>query len=160
MRESKECAECGGIYFRAEGATGAMWEARRYCSPSCAGKAAQKRLRAKKEERAGEEWEFRIQKEGELVKAETLEDFATTGVLTKREPVMRELRVIRIGPNPKTITCEYYELASRRTCVVLVKKNNLFTKGMKFQMAEPVSEAAFQRPWIYTGPPPRRKGKW
>ena len=32
MRESKECLECGGIYFRAEGLSAAHWEARKYCT--------------------------------------------------------------------------------------------------------------------------------
>jgi hypothetical protein len=150
MRESKECAECGGIYFRAEGVTQAQWEARRYCSVGCAGKGLVKRNAAKKAEAT------------ELVTEVPKIDLSVTQIalLEPKTPVVRDLRIVRVGPNPRTVTCEYQELAQRRTCTVFVRRNDKFVRGMRLQMAEPVSDAEFGRPWVYTGPPPRRRGKW
>jgi hypothetical protein len=77
-----------------------------------------------------------------------------------RLPIMRDLRIVRVGPNPRTVTCEYFELAQRRTCTVLVKRNDKYVRGMRFAMAEPGPELEFSRPWVYTGPAPRRRGRW
>jgi hypothetical protein len=77
-----------------------------------------------------------------------------------RRPIMRDLRIVRVGPNPRTVTCEYFELAQRRTCTVLVKRNDKYVRGMRFAMAEPGPELEFSRPWVYTGPAPRRRGRW
>jgi hypothetical protein len=153
MRESKECVECGGIYFRAEGATDAMWEARRYCGSGCAGKAAGRRNREKKVALEGQE---------EVVQAEGAS--VLTEVEASPEParplVERDLRIVRVGPNPRMILCEYYELAERRTCVVDVKRNGKYVRGMRLKMAEPKSEEDYRRPWVYVGRPPRHRGKW
>jgi hypothetical protein len=78
----------------------------------------------------------------------------------KSEGIERELTIIRVGPNPRTVTCEYWELSSRRTCVVNVGRNNRYLPKMKFKMCEPVSEDQFERPWVYRGKAPRRKGRW
>jgi len=147
MRESKECLECGGIYFRPEGYTQERWEVRVYCCPACAGKANIKRTAAgaKKPEPG---LEPTVAKE-----EETLEP-------PGRQPIVRDLKVVRVGPNPRMIVCEYYELASRRTCTVLVKRNDKFVRGMRLRLAEPASELDFRRPWVYSGPAPRRRGKW
>jgi hypothetical protein len=147
MRDSKECVECGGIYFRAEGTTQGQWEARKYCGTACAGKAAARRLRAKKAE------------SDELV-TEVTKEVAQITVQEPKAPVMRELRIVRVGPNPRMVTCEYQELAQRRTCTVFVKRNDKFVRGMRFAMAEPQGEEEFVRPWVYSGPAPRRRGKW
>jgi hypothetical protein len=74
--------------------------------------------------------------------------------------IERELRVIRVGPNPRMITCEYWELAQRRTCVVNVGRSKKYLCGMRFKMVEPVVEAEYERPWVYRGIAPRRKGRW
>lgn len=153
MRESKECLECGGIYFRPESYTLAMWEARRYCGASCAGKAGARRLHRKEEPEAI--------LPGALmpvdpVAAQTVREPPAS----EREPVMRDLRIVRVGPNPKLLVCEYYELATRRVCTVLVKKTDKFVRGMRFKMAEPVAQADFIRPWVYQGPAPRHRGRW
>jgi hypothetical protein len=76
------------------------------------------------------------------------------------EGIERELTVIRVGPNPRTVTCEYWELSSRRTCVVNVGRNNRYLPKMKFKMCEPVSEDQYSKPWVYRGKAPRRKGRW
>lgn len=74
--------------------------------------------------------------------------------------IERELKVIRVGPNPRMVLCEYFELASRRTCLVNVRVNRKFVKGMKFVMGEPVGELEFLRPWVFAGKLPRRRGRW
>ena len=74
--------------------------------------------------------------------------------------IKRELRVIRVGPNPRMVVCEYYELASRRVCTVNVKVNRKWRKGMVFVMEEPVREEEYVRPWEYQGLGPRRAGRW
>ena len=147
MRDSKECLECGGIYFRGENYTQGQWEARKYCSPACAGKAQARRL----QERA---------KEAEATAPELVAVVAPASPEPGRLPIMRDLRIVRVGPNPRTVTCEYLELAQRRTCTVLVKRNDKYVRGMRFKMAEPGPELEYQRPWVYTGPAPRRRGRW
>jgi hypothetical protein len=148
MRESKECLECGGIYFRGENYTQGQWEARKYCSPACAGKAQARRL----QERA---------KETEAAAApEFVPVVAPAHPEPGRLPIMRDLRIVRVGPNPRTVTCEYWELAQRQTCTVFVKRNDKYVRGMRFKMAEPVGELEFTRPWVYSGPAPRRRGRW
>jgi len=150
MRESKECLECGGIYFRAENVSEAQWDARKYCSNSCGGKALVKRMRA-----AIKSAEEEVISPGELPASATA-DPPETG----RLPIRRDLRIVRVGPNPRTVTCEYFELAQRRTCTVLVKRNDKYVRGMRFALEEPVGELEFARPWVYSGPAPRRRGRW
>ena len=77
-----------------------------------------------------------------------------------RSGIERELRVIGVGPNPRMVRCEYWELESRRVCVVNVRNNRKWLKGMKFLMLEPADEVAFLNPWNYVGNQPRRKGRW
>jgi len=74
--------------------------------------------------------------------------------------IERELRVISVGPNPRMVRCEYWELESRRVCVVNVRNNRKWLKGMRFKMVEPKDETAFLNPWVYVGVQPRRKGRW
>ena len=78
----------------------------------------------------------------------------------KKEGIERELTVIRVGPNPRTVTCEYWELSSRRTCVVNVGRNSRYLPRMKFKMREPLSEDQYSKSWVYRGKAPRRKGRW
>ena len=74
--------------------------------------------------------------------------------------IERELKVVRVGPNPRMVVCEYWELAERRVCVVKVGDNRKWLKGMRFVMREPVSEDGYVRPWEYKGKAPKRKGRW
>ena len=74
--------------------------------------------------------------------------------------IERELRVIRVGPNPRMVVCEYWELASRRVCVVNVGKNGKWWRGAKFVMEEPRGELEYLKPWKYKGIGPRRRGRW
>ena len=82
------------------------------------------------------------------------------GDLERGGGIERELKVVRVGPNPRMVVCEYWELASRRVCVVNVGKNVKWMRGMVFRMEEPVGEAEYERPWEYTGKGPRRRGRW
>jgi hypothetical protein len=153
MRESKECLECGGLYFRGLNVTQEQWEGRKYCSPVCAGKANMRLYQAAAKQAKSEE----------MVALEPAEEKAPVAQVSPeagRMPIMRELRIVRVGPNPRTVSCEYFELAQRRTCTVLVKRSDKYLRGMKFQMAEPSGELEFSRPWVYTGPAPRRRGRW
>ena len=85
---------------------------------------------------------------------------AAAEATSSRRGIERELKVIRVGPNPRMVICEYWELAERRKCVVNVGLAKKFVKGMRFKMFEPVSELEYQRPWVYRGPAPRRRGWW
>jgi hypothetical protein len=78
----------------------------------------------------------------------------------RREGIERELRVVRILPNPRMVKCEYWELAQKRVCVVDVGRNRKYLKGMMFKMREPIGEEEYARPWKYEGKAPRRKGRW
>lgn len=78
----------------------------------------------------------------------------------KKIGIERELKVIRVGPNPRLVSCEYWELESRRTCTVNVRNNKKWLKGMVIKLREPVKEEDFNRPWVYLGKAPRRKGWW
>jgi hypothetical protein len=74
--------------------------------------------------------------------------------------IERELEVIRVGPNPRILTCRYQELASERVCKVGVKRVANFVRGMKFRMVEPVDEIEYGGVWRYEGKLPRLKGRW
>jgi hypothetical protein len=74
--------------------------------------------------------------------------------------IERELEVIRVGPNPRILTCRYWELASERICKVGVKSVANFVRGMKFRMVEPVDEIEYAGVWRYEGKLPRLKGRW
>jgi hypothetical protein len=74
--------------------------------------------------------------------------------------IERELEVIRVGPNPRILTCRYWELASERVCKVGVKSVANFVRGMKFVMREPVNELEYAGVWKYEGKLPRIKGRW
>jgi hypothetical protein len=78
----------------------------------------------------------------------------------RRAGIERELEVIRVGPNPRILTCRYKELASERICKVGVKDVRNFVRGMKFKMAEPVDELEYAGVWRYEGKLPRLKGRW
>jgi hypothetical protein len=150
VRENKECLECGGIYFRGEDASQVHWDARKYCSVGCGSKANMRLMRAGREKA----------KAGELVLEAPEEEAALANPEAGRQPIRRELRIVRVGPNPRMVSCEYFELAGRRTCTVLVKRNDKYVRGMRLSMAEPVDEDEFSRPWVYRGPAPRRRGRW
>lgn len=77
-----------------------------------------------------------------------------------RVGIVRNLKVIRVGPNPRLVSCEYWELAERRVCRVNVRDNRKWLKGMEFEMVEPVGDEEYERPWVYVGKAPRRKGRW
>jgi hypothetical protein len=83
-----------------------------------------------------------------------------SGVEEARVGIERELEVIRVGPNPRILTCRYKELASERVCKVGVKTVANFVRGMKFRMAEPVNELEYAGVWKYEGKLPRIKGRW
>lgn len=78
----------------------------------------------------------------------------------ERRGIERELRVIRVGPNPRLVVCEYMELAERRVVRVDVKRNVKWIKGMRFRMEEPINEEEYIRPWVYKGKQPRLRGRW
>jgi hypothetical protein len=77
-----------------------------------------------------------------------------------KKGIERELEVIRVGPNPRILTCRYRELASERVCKVWVKDVRNFVRGMKLRMEEPIDELEYAGVWRYEGPLPRRKGRW
>jgi hypothetical protein len=83
-----------------------------------------------------------------------------SGAEEARAGIERELEVIRVGPNPRILTCRYKELASERTCKVGVKSVANFVRGMRFVMAEPVNELEYAGVWRYEGKLPRLKGRW
>jgi hypothetical protein len=74
--------------------------------------------------------------------------------------IERELEVIRVGPNPRVLTCRYRELASERYCLVVVKSIKNFVKGMKIVMREPLNEEEYRSGWKYEGALPKFKGRW
>jgi hypothetical protein len=78
----------------------------------------------------------------------------------ERAPIERELVVVKRCLNPKLIMCEYRELESVRRCLVNVRSNTKFAKGMKMRMEEPADEIAYNRPWVYRGRLPRLRGRW
>ena len=71
-----------------------------------------------------------------------------------------ELEVLRIPPNPRLVICRYWVSGEQRRCMVRVGRNNNFLPGMKFSLAEPSDVVARTRPWQYSGPLPRRRGRW
>jgi hypothetical protein len=77
-----------------------------------------------------------------------------------KKGIERELEVIRVGPNPRILTCRYRELASERVCKVGVKDVRNFVRGMKFRMAEPIDELEYAGVWRYEGRLPRVRGRW
>lgn len=161
MRESKECAECGGIYFRPDDMRQAQWEKRKYCGITCAAEALKKLKQARKEASQLSQANVNPLDIGPLlppdpVAAQTLREPPTH----ERQPIERELKVVRVGPNPTLLVCEYFELAQRHTCTVRVKRTAKFVRGMRLKMAEPVDELELQRPWVYTGPAPKHRGRW
>jgi hypothetical protein len=74
--------------------------------------------------------------------------------------IERDLEVIRVGPNPRILTCRYLELASERTCKVGVKSVANFVRGMRFKMVEPLDEIEYAGVWRYDGRLPRGRGRW
>jgi hypothetical protein len=80
--------------------------------------------------------------------------------LEVKRGIERELEIIRVGPNPRILTCRYKELASERVCKVRVKTVANFVHGMKFRMAEPINEIEYAGVWRYEGKLPRIKGRW
>jgi hypothetical protein len=89
-----------------------------------------------------------------------VEELRAPELLSERPGIERELRVVRVGPNPRMIVCEYMELASRRTCVVNVGSNRKWMRGMKFLLEEPRGELEYSKPWVFKGRGPRRRGRW
>jgi hypothetical protein len=97
------------------------------------------------------------EKKGE-VKFEELEVVDTTE--GKERGIEREVEVVRVGPNPRILTCRYKELAEERECRVRVKSVSHFVRGMKFRIREPEGEQEYNEPWEYEGKLPRAKGRW
>ena len=77
-----------------------------------------------------------------------------------KKGIEREVEVMRVGPNPRILTCRFKELASERTCKVRVKEASKFVVGMKMRIEEPVNEAEYRGVWEYKGALPRYKGRW
>jgi len=77
-----------------------------------------------------------------------------------KKGIEREVEVMRVGPNPRILTCRFKELASERTCKVRVKEASKFVVGMKMPIEEPVNEAEYRGVWEYKGALPRYKGRW
>jgi hypothetical protein len=69
-----------------------------------------------------------------------------------------ELEVMRVGPNPRILTCRYERRGEERTCLVRVKSNRTFKRGMKIRMEEPKEMNG--EPWEYGGVLPRYEGRW
>jgi hypothetical protein len=111
-------------------------------------KKVKKEKKNRREVAEGEEGTDEVVAEGEV------------DVEVKRRGIERELEVIRVGPNPRILTCRYLELASERVCKVWVKSVANFVRGMKFKMVEPVSEIEYAGVWRYEGRLPRIKGRW
>lgn len=99
---------------------------------------------------------------GEVKGAAPLEAESVAGISAVTAPagIERELVVIGKCANPKMIKCWYMELAERRVCLVNVRRNVNFTKGMRFKMREPVREDEYRAPWLYMGRLPRLRGRW
>jgi hypothetical protein len=79
---------------------------------------------------------------------------------SRKAGIERELEVVRVGPNPRILTCKYKELASERVCKVGVKSAANFVRGMRFKMVEPVEALEFASVWRYEGKLPRYRGRW
>lgn len=71
-----------------------------------------------------------------------------------------EVEVLRIPPNPRLVICRYCVSGEQRRCMVRVGRNLNFVPRMKFLVAEPRDLVARARPWEYSGPLPRRRGRW
>jgi hypothetical protein len=71
-----------------------------------------------------------------------------------------EVEVLRIPPNPRLVICRYCVSGEQRRCTVRVGRNYNFVPRMKFSVAEPRDLVARARPWEYSGPLPRRRGRW
>lgn len=87
-------------------------------------------------------------------------DVAAEGikVVIEPSPLERpeiELEIVRVGPNPRVLQCQYKLLADTIKINVWVKKNANFKRGMKLVMAEqPGAE------WKWEGVLPRHPGRW
>jgi hypothetical protein len=84
---------------------------------------------------------------------------------TARAPVAEsgneiELEIVRIPPNPRMVICAYCAVSGERRCIVRVGRNGHFVRGMKLSVQEPSDPSAQSEPWLYTGPLPRRRGRW
>ena len=90
---------------------------------------------------------------------ERLGEVGEEGLGGGKAGIERELRVVRVGPNPRLVVCEYMELAERRRCLVNVGRAKKYLVGMRIVMREPVEEEEYERPWVYRGVAPRRKGR-
>jgi hypothetical protein len=70
-----------------------------------------------------------------------------------------ELEVVRVGPNPRILTCRYHSgSGEERVCKVRVREVKKFRKGMKLEMEEPVGDNG--EVWEYEGKLPRWLGRW
>jgi hypothetical protein len=105
MRESKECEECGGLYFRPKEYTHSQWESRRYCSQQCAGKGLKRQRETQKESdrNQGAVGAQPIDRPEEAP-AERLELSERTDTASEtRVPITRDLRIVRVGQNPRLV---------------------------------------------------------
>jgi hypothetical protein len=83
-----------------------------------------------------------------------------TEVVEKTSVGEIEAEVLRIPPNPRLVICRYWAGGEERRCMVRVGRNFNFVPRMKFWLPEPSDPAAWCKPWPYTGPLPRRRGRW
>ena len=82
-----------------------------------------------------------------------------------REPIAGsgneiELQIVRIAANPRMVICAYRAVSGERRSIVRVGRNGHFVRGMKLRLREPSDPSAHSEPWTYTGPLPRRRGRW
>ena len=70
----------------------------------------------------------------------------------------RELKIERIGPNPRILTCSYEANKEVKRVLVRVKATAKFRVGMVIRMEEP--EGTSNDPWEYSGKLPRFPGRW
>jgi hypothetical protein len=82
----------------------------------------------------------------------------------KAEPatsgIVRELKVIKVVANPRLILCAYWQDGEEYRCLVNVGRNDNFVPRMTLRLTEPNDSTARSRPWPYSGPLPRRRGRW
>ena len=69
-----------------------------------------------------------------------------------------ELEVVRVAANPRVLVCWYEEGGERRECLVKVRSNAKFRRGMRFEMAGPGEGEG--KEWEYVGVLPRFMGRW
>jgi hypothetical protein len=96
----------------------------------------------------------------DMKKKEIITEEIVEGEVVNKEV---ELEVVRVGPNPRILTCRYRVGEKEKVCKVMVKSGKNFVKGMKFRMEEPGDsdeDMVRKEAWEYRGELPRRAGRW